>query len=199
MSTPRSPQSPRTPKGLDASSPGGSSDNTSGRVRLSRLSGMAGGASPGNNEYHPSQWKVRETPASARCVFSSTGSGMAGGSSPSNNEYHPSQWKVREGADGRQSASIRCRVTPSGRTPSGSGWRAHRMVARQFSAKDPLSLSPGKGLHHQRSSRHAMVPLSDARKILKIRHFSERRAPTPQLRPLQPGAFLSVAWARAWR
>jgi hypothetical protein len=23
------------------------------------------------------------------------------------------------------------------------------------------SLSPGKGLHHQRSSRHAMVPLSD--------------------------------------
>ena len=37
-----------------------------------------------------------------------------------------------------------------------------------FSAKDPLHLgSPGKGLHHQRSSRHTMVPP----KIRKIRHF----------------------------
>jgi hypothetical protein len=43
-------------------------------------------------------------------------------------------------------------------------WRhAHRLTTvsspLRFSTKDPLS--PGKRLHHQRSSGHAMVPLSD--------------------------------------
>ena len=47
------------------------------------------------------------------------------------------------------------RVPASGRKPTGCGWRAHSIL------EEGSSLSPGKGLHHQKSSRHAMVPLSD--------------------------------------
>jgi hypothetical protein len=45
----------------------------------------------------------------------------------------------------------------NGRTPRGS-----RRSVTQSILSEGSSLSPGKGSHHQRSSRHAMVPLSDA-------------------------------------
>jgi hypothetical protein len=53
-----------------------------------------------------------------------------------------------------------CRVPPSGRTLQGSAWRLNAACAHH-SQRKIYSLSPGKRLHHQRSSRHAMVPLSD--------------------------------------
>jgi hypothetical protein len=82
-----------------------------------------------------------------------------------------------------------CRVPPSGRTLQGSAWRLNAACAHH-SQRKIYSLSPGKRLHHQRSSRHAMVPLSDTglhpERSTKFGIF--RDGALPLLRPLQPGA-----------
>jgi hypothetical protein len=57
------------------------------------------------------------------------------------------------------------RVQPSNfvsqRTNAIGLWVARNTAKGRHSRRRILSISPRKGLHHQRSSRHAMVPLSD--------------------------------------
>jgi hypothetical protein len=83
----------------------------------------------------------------------------------------------------------------------------HRALGGAYHSMVPIlsegsSLSPGKRLHHQRSSIHAMVPLSDTSPHPEGSSkfgISVTRVLHPQLRPLQPLGRLTVASACTWR
>jgi hypothetical protein len=79
------------------------------------------------------------------------------------------------------------------------GGAQHSMVQTTLSegsSLSKLSLSPGKRLHHQRSSRHAMVPLSDTSPQRSAKFgISEGRGPAPRLRRVCSPAHLTAASA----
>jgi ABC-type multidrug transport system ATPase subunit len=86
----------------------------------------------------------------------------------------------------RSTRAVRASAHPADARPRALGSMARHTARCPPFLSEGSSLSPGKRSHHQRSSRHAMVPLSEGSSKYSAFLLLDRRGPTPRLcsRPL---------------